>query len=289
MVTKHFAAICLFIGVIIIRSLINRVPVLKKLLFLLFAVAAFLSSCKKDTGTNVTITPADLASVNAQLHGNWIFPVKTLTVLDENGKALFPAQSLPASAYYFDGSSHVDIVPDPQTVLHGTYVLSTKSPGGIYIHINYPDGSSADYQVVMLNGSTLTLAASQPDVYYHNGTLVPTEALTSTTLQRLTGSITGDLVKVTVKNDSIFNVKVYLTRKADGKTVMMDSSSNVNKNYTSIFTAKDGDHIRVDVIGQFLNTYINAYADGFPITGDVLNISAHETSTTNGWNISFPQ
>ena len=117
MVTKHFATICLLLELQVIKSLINPVPVLKKLLFLLLAVAAFLSSCKKDTGTNVTITPADLASVNAQLHGNWIFPVKTLTVLDDNGKALFPAQSLPASAYYFDGSLYNQEIIFPQVLL----------------------------------------------------------------------------------------------------------------------------------------------------------------------------
>ena len=59
-------------------------------------------------------------------------------------------------------------MPDPQTVLHGTYSLSTKN-GGIFIHINYPDGSSSDFQVTMLRGNTLTLASSQPDVYYQNG------------------------------------------------------------------------------------------------------------------------
>jgi len=257
----------------------------------LFITTAFLSSCKKDTGTNVTITPADLGNVNTQLKGSWIYPVKTLTILDDNGKPLFPAQSLPASAFYFDGSSHVDIMPDPETVFHGTYVLSTKSTGGIYVHLNYPDGSTADYQVVMLNASTLTLASSQPDVYYSNGSLISTQALTSTSLQRIGSgtTINGNLVKVTVKNDSIFSVKVYLTRKADGKTVMMDSSSNANKSYVSIFTAQKEDHIKVDVVGQFLNTYINAYADGLPITGDVTNLSSYETVTTNGWNVSFPQ
>jgi hypothetical protein len=186
---------------------------------------------------------------------------------------------------------HVDIMPDPQNVLHGTYVLSTKTTGGIYIHMDYPDGSSTDYQVTMLNATTLTLSASQPDVYYHNGTPVPTEAVTSTSLQRIgSGTVLkGNLVKVTVKNDSIFSIKVFLTRKADGKTVLMDSSSNANKSYTSIFTAQKEDYISVNVIGQFLNTYINAYADGLPITGDVTNVSSHETVTTNGWNISFPQ
>ncbi|WP_426671411.1 hypothetical protein ACPPVU_09250 [Mucilaginibacter sp. McL0603] len=264
---------------------------LKKLLLILFVATAFLSSCKKDTGTNVTITPADLASVNAQLKGSWVFPVKTLTVLDDNGKAMFPPQNLAASAFYFDGFMHVDIMPDPQTVLHGTYVLSTKSTGGIYIHIDYPDGSNTDYQVVMLNGSTLTLSASQPDVYYHNGTLEPTEAVTSTSLQRIgSGTVlNGNLVKITVKNDSVFSVKVYLTRKADGKTILMDSINNTSKAYSSIFTAKTEDHLKVNVIGKFLNTSINAYADGLPIEGDVTNLSSYETVTTDGWNVSFPQ
>jgi hypothetical protein len=69
-------------------------PLLKKLLLILFVATAFLNSCKKDTGTNVTITPADLANVNRQLKGSWVFPVKTLTVLDDNGKAMFPPQNL---------------------------------------------------------------------------------------------------------------------------------------------------------------------------------------------------
>jgi hypothetical protein len=265
--------------------------VLKKLLLILFLGTAFLSSCKKDTGTNVTITPADLANVNIHLKGSWVYPVKTLTVLDDNGKAMFPPQNMASSAFYFDGLMHVDIMPDPQTVLHGTYILSTKTTGGIYIHINYPDGSSTDYQVIMLNGSSLTLSASQPDVYYQNGRLVPTEAVTSTSLQRIASGtvLKGNLVKITVKTDSVFSVKIYLTRKDDGKTILMDSINNASKTYSSIFTANKEDHLRVDIIGQILNTSVNAYADGLPIQGDVINLSAHEIITTNGWNVSFPQ
>ena len=72
-----------------------------KLLLILSVAIAMLSSCKKDTSSDVTITPADLAYENGQIKGSWVFPVKTLTIVDENGKALFPPQTLPASALFF--------------------------------------------------------------------------------------------------------------------------------------------------------------------------------------------
>lgn len=263
---------------------------MKKFLLVLFLTSAILSGCKKDTGTNITLSAADLAVLNGQLKGSWVFPVKTITVVDNNGKALL-GQNLPASAFQFDGISKIEVRPDPLTIDQGTYKLYSKNDGKIYIHINYSDSNGAnneDYQVVMLNSSTLTLTSSQPYVYYSNGVLLPGTAVTSTTLQKLNSAdITGNLARVLVTNDSTFSVKVYVTHPGD-TSKLIDSKANITTGaYNLVFAAKSGDHLYIDVLGKFLTTSINAYFNGLPIQGEIAG-SGNETVTTNGWDIQFP-
>ena len=263
--------------------------ILKKSLFVLLVVATVLGGCTKDAATNVSLTSADINSVNAQLKGSWVFPVKSFAVKDNAGKSLVPDQNLPASAYDFDGGTNVNIRPDPVTVLQGTYSLSTKSTGGLFIHINYPDGTSGDYQVTMLTGQTLTFGTTQPYTFNNNGVLEQAVSVTSTTLQRATPSDkTSNTVKVTVNNAAAYSVEVSLKSHADGKVTLLDSTSSINHPYAIAFHAKAQDQIMVDVVGDMLSTSINAYADGLPINGNLLNISSNETVTSTGWTVQFP-
>lgn len=273
-----------FIENISLKSIIS----LKKFLLVLFVALVTFSGCKKDTSTYVNITTVDVSEINAQLKGSWVFPVKTLTVVDSIGKALLPGQNLPGSAFEFDGYSKVTIRPDAQTVLHGTYTVSTNK-GRIYVEIVYPDATRTSYLVTTLNGQTLTLSTTAPYTYIYSmsGDLLTTVAVTSTVLQKLSSAeVTGDLVRVSVKNDSMFSVKVYVTHTGGG-TILMDSLSNTSKSYDLAFVAKSGDHLKVDVLGGFLRTSINAYYNGLPIPGDV-SVTYGETVTTSGWNVLFP-
>ena len=259
---------------------------MKKVLLIVCVVAAVLNGCRKDTGSNVIITPADIASINGQLKGSWVFPITTLTVVDSMGKAVQPSQNLPAAAFAFDGAGTVTVRPDPLTIQTGSYTLSTKPTGGIFIHVIYSDRSTQDFLVTALTPSALTIASTQPYVYFHNGMLVPTLAVTSTAMKRLNSAdTTGSLVRVAVENDSIFSVKVYLTHS--GTTKLVDSVSNISNSYVLAVPAKSGDHLKVDVLGNFITTAINAYIDGLPINGNI-SATANETVTTSGWNVAFP-
>lgn len=262
---------------------------LKNFVFIIGIVLVVFSGCKKDGGSGMNLTSADIGAINAQLKGSWVFPVKSLTVVDSAGKPVQPSQNLPASAYTFDGYSTVTIRPDPQTILHGTYVLSTTKDG-IFVKITNPDATVVNFQVVQLSSQTLTLISTQPYVYYNGSVLLPTIALTSTTLQKESAAdVTGHLVRVSVKNDSIFSVKVYITQSATGKMVLMDSLVNTSKSYSLAFEAQPNDKLKVDVIGNFLKTSINAYINGLPINGDILNTSVNETITSNGWIVQYPK
>jgi hypothetical protein len=105
-------------------------------------------------------------------------------------------------------------------------------------------------------------------------------------MQKLNSSdINGNLVRVSVKNDSIFSVKVYLVRS--GATTLVDSVVNISNSYALAVPAQEGDHLKIDVLGNFLKTAINAYVSGLPINGDI-SASGNETVTTNGWDVTFP-
>lgn len=143
---------------------------MKKLLLALFISAAVFSSCKKDTGTNVNITGTDLAAINGQLRGTWVFPIETSKIVDSTGATLVPSQSLPAPALQFYSSSGVNIMPDSRTTLKGTFTLSTDK-GFIYLDIVYPDGSTVEYQVLQVTTQTLKLNLTQPYVYLNGSTI----------------------------------------------------------------------------------------------------------------------
>jgi len=259
---------------------------LKKLLLVLLVAGIAFSGCKKDSKSNVTLSQADIAQVNTQLKGTWVFPVKTLTVVDDAGKPLLPGQNLPAAAFAFDGLNTVTIRPDPNTVQTGTYALSGTEDGKLNIHVVYPDNTTQDFKITNLTGTALTIASSEPYVYYHDGVLTPTVAVTSTAMQRLNSAdINGQLVRVAVTHDSAYSVKVYLIH--GGASKLVDSVVNINHPYLIAVPALAGDQLKVDVLGNVLHTAINAYVDGLPITGDI-SASGEETVTTNGWIISFP-
>ncbi len=259
---------------------------MKKIVFILFVIVIVASSCKKDA--NVVITAVDVANTNTQLKGSWVFPIKILTVVDSNGKALRPSQNLAASAFNFDGVSKVDIRPDPITILHGTYTLTTKN-GGFYINIVYPDKTNVNYKIISLSEQSITLASTESTLYHNGHQIVPALAVTSTTLQRRSAAdATGNLVRVVVRNDSVFNVKVYIKTYLTGKTALADSVSKISKSYNFAFAAKPNDQFKVDVIGNFLKTAINAYIDGLPIQGDVLNVSSNEVVTYPTWTVVYP-
>ena len=260
---------------------------MKKFLLILFVTLAVYSGCKKDISNDVTLTAADLAVVSGQLKGSWVFPVKTLNVVDSTGKNMIPPRNEPASAFEFDGVSKVTIRSDPQTEIQSTYTLSTNN-GSMHIAVVNPDNTVTDFKVVMLNTQTLTLTSTEPYIYYNGTQLVPTTAVTSTVLQKLSAAdVSGNFVRVNVKNDSIFNVKVHVLRAGAADTgLLVGSKTGTTGLYSVGFIAHSGDRLKVDVIGSIIKTSINAYFRGLPITG---NISAqnNETITTTGWTVQF--
>ena len=80
---------------------------MKKLLLVLLVAGMAVSGCKKDPWKPSTLSQADIATVNAQLKGTWVFPFRTLTVVDSAGKAVLPVQNIPAAAFAFDGLNTV--------------------------------------------------------------------------------------------------------------------------------------------------------------------------------------
>jgi hypothetical protein len=258
---------------------------LKKYLLILFVALAVFSGCKKDTSSLVTLTSADLAVINGQLKGSWVFPVKTLRVTDNSGKDIVSPVNEPASAFEFDGGSTVIIRPDPLTTLQGTYTLTTVN-GAINVHVVYPNNTTEDYKVVLLNDQALTLNSTQPYIYYNGTQLVPTVAVTTTTLQRLTSAdATGNFARVLVNVSDTYSVKVYVTHPGSA-AALIGSKTDTTGAYSLGFVATSGDVLKIDVVGDPLKTSINAYFRGVPITGQIYS-SADETVTTSGWNILF--
>jgi hypothetical protein len=258
---------------------------LKKYILILFVALAVYTGCKKDTSSLVTLTAADLAVINGQLKGSWVFPVKTLRVPGNNGQDMVPPVNEPASAFEFDGGSKVIIRPDPQTTMQGTYTLSTIN-GTINVHIVYPDNTTEDYTVVLLNDQSLTLNSTQPYIYYNGTELVPTVAVTTTVLQRITSAdATGNFARVLVNVSDTYSVKVYVTHLG-GAPTLVGSKTNATGAYSLGFVATSGDVLKIDVLGDPLKTSINAYFRGIPISGQIYS-SPDETVTTSGWTISF--
>jgi hypothetical protein len=260
---------------------------LKISLYILFIVAVIFGSCQKDTGTNVSITAVDLAIMNGQLKGSWLFPVQTLSVVDSTGHILSPSQNTSAPAFQFDGNQKVNIITDLHSTLTGTYTLST-SKGSIYLNIVYPNGTKEQYQVLLINDQTLKLNSVQHHTYYNGSTPVPATAIINTELKKQNSAdVTGSFIRVMVKSDSIYNVGVYVIHKNPGDTaILLNSKINVIGSYNYAFVSKPGDHLIIDVYGSITRTYLFAYYNGLPFTGQV-NTSAqrNEIITGIGWSI----
>jgi hypothetical protein len=261
---------------------------LKKLLLALFISAAIFSSCKKDTGTNVTITGTDLAAINGQLRGTWVFPTETAKIIDSTGTTLAPSQSLPAPALQFYSSAGVNIMPDSRTTLKGTFTLSTDK-GFIYLDIVYPDGSTVEYQVLQVTTQTLKLNLTQSYVYLNGNTpVLATEVINTVLKKQNSADITGSLARVSVMSDSVYNVRVYLTHPnlpapADS-AILVNSQNNVSGSYNYSFTTNPGDHLTIDINGSPTKTFFYAYYNGLPLTG-LANYTYGGINTTTGWDI----
>ena len=162
-------------------NLVTNSHPLKNFLLALFAAAIMFTGCQKDMGA-VSIKSSDLATINGQLKGTWVFPVQTLSIVDNTGKVLSPAQGIPAPAFQFDGSTKVNIMPDLRTVLKGTYELITKN-GFIYLDVVYPDHTTKEFQVLLVSNETLKLSSTAPYTYTDaNNKPVQGNAVTSTQL-----------------------------------------------------------------------------------------------------------
>ena len=260
---------------------------MKKLLYLLFIAAAMFTGCQKDTSTNVSIGSGDLSAINNQLKGTWVFPVQTMSVVDSMGKPLAANESQASPAFKFDGNAKVDIMPDLHTVIKGTYLLSTKK-GLIYVEVVYPDGTGIKYQVVLLNKETLQLSSTQSTVYYSGDTPIVADAVYNTLLKKQNSAdVTGNLVRVVVVSDSLYNVGVYVSHNtaAPGDTsVLMNSKVSATGTYTYAFVGQPGDHVTVDIFGSVTKTAFYVYYKGIPLTGHKES-GYGEIRTSDGWDI----
>ncbi len=258
---------------------------LKNFLFALFAAAIMFTSCQKDIGDGVSIKSGDLATINGQLKGTWVFPVQTLSIVDNTGKVLSPAKGMPAPAFQFDGSTKVNIMPDLRTVLKGTYELTTKN-GFIYLDVVYPDHTTTEFQVLLVSNETLKLSSTAPYTYTDaNNKPVQGNAITSTQLKKQNSAdVTGSFISVSVVSDSLFNVGVYVTHSGDDTATLQNSKENVIGTYNYAFVAKSGDNLAIDLLGSPAGSNFYAYYKGIPLSGAV-QVEGNEIKTGRGWNI----
>jgi hypothetical protein len=251
-------------------------------------VAGVFYGCKKDSSTVVNVTTADVAAVNSQLKGMWVFPVDDQQIVDLSGKSLGTLQYLPSPALQFDGSSKVIIYKDTKTTLNGTYTLSTKN-GFIYLNLTYPDGTVINYQVTYVDSQTLKLVSAEPYVYYNNDNPEPATALSNVFLKKQSSAdVTGSLINVVVTSDTIYSVTVSVTHtkaKAPGDTTaLLDSKVNYTGIYSYTFPAQSGDQLTVDIAGDYTRTTFYAYYNGVPMWGNT-GYLFEEIKTTTGWTV----
>lgn len=258
---------------------------MKKILFILFVAAVALTSCQKDTGTNVTITANDLVSISSQLKGTWVYPSQNIKYVDGSGKSVLPTQNLAGAAFEFDGDSKVNIITDLKTTLKGTYKLSSQK-GQIYLTVTYPDATSTKYQVLQADNQTLKLLSNQAYTYFDNsGNQADATAVTNTTLSRQNGADrTGSLIRVMAGSDSTFNVSVYVIHKSADTSSMLDSKQGLINNYSFQFAAKPGDQLAVTMLGNATGTYFNAYYNGIPMSG-AIDVQGNQLQTSSGWQV----
>jgi hypothetical protein len=260
---------------------------LKKFLFTLFVAATILAGCQKDPGTNVTIKPADLVSINSQLKGTWLFPAQTVAYVDNSGKSVLPSQDVAAPAFEFDGNRSVNIMPDTHTILKGTYTLSTNK-GNIFLNIVYPDDTKVQYEVMQANNQLLKLNSTQPYTFYDlSGNAINASEVINTTLQRENSAdVTGSLVRVAAYSDSTYSINIHVMHansKVDTATLITNSPS-VNGQYNYSFIGKPGDHVIIDMVGSPFSSSFYAYFNGLPVSGNIVS-TGNEMTTSTGWDV----
>lgn len=264
---------------------------LKKFLYVLFAIAAVLTGCKKDTSTLVNITASDLTTINNQLKGTWLFPIGYQRIIEPASGAIDSVFYAPAPALQFDGGSAVNILQDTKTTIKGTYSLSTKK-GMIYVDVTYPNGDDVLYQVLSVNAQTLKLESTTPYAPINQETTSGSGQMlqSDVTMTKQTGAdVSGHLIHIVVKSDkSYYSVSVSVTHTrlpapADS-TILLNSKINTLGNYTYEFMAKSGDQLYVDVLGDYAQTSFYAFYDGIPMAGNI-GYDFQEIKTTTGWMV----
>ncbi|MBS1529967.1 MAG: hypothetical protein JSU01_06650 [Bacteroidetes bacterium] len=257
---------------------------MKRLLLILCISAAVIYGCKKDSGTNVNVNSSDVAVINSQLKGTWLFPIDNQTITDISGAVLSNNGYVAAPALEFNGGSGVTIINNLQVRTTGTYQLSTKN-GLIYLDITDSKGNDVTYQVLQINNLTLKLVSKAPYTYYNNGTPEPAETVSNITLQKQSSAdVTGGFVTVEVISNVAYNVNVFVTHTKGADTaVLLDSKQNVNGIYTFAFPAKTGDQLNADVAGDYSQSAFYVYYNGIPMTGSLSVPGGQEFKTTTGW------
>jgi hypothetical protein len=266
-------------------NLVTNFHPLKNFLFALFAAVIVFAGCQKDTNASVSLQSSDLAAINSQLKGTWLFPVQTLSVVDNSGKILSPAKKMPAPAFQFDGSTKVNIMPDLSTVLKGTYELTTKN-GFIYLNVTYPDKTSVTFQVLLVSNQILKLTSTAPYTYLDaNNKPLQGNSVINTQLKRQNSAdVTGSFISVSVVNDSLFNVGVYVTHLGVDTATLLNTKQMGTGTYNYAFLGKHGDHLTIDLLGSITDANLYAYYKGIPLTGEV-NAEPNEIKTNRGWNL----
>jgi len=258
----------------------------KKLLLILLIAATAIYGCKKDSSTKVNVTSSDVAVINGELKGLWLFPTNNQTITDESGKLLASNGYLSAPAYEFNGGGGVTIILNTDTRNTGTYQLSTKD-GLIYLDVTDNKGVDITYQVLSINSQTLKIVSKTPTVYNNGTENIPAETVSNIILQKQSSADqTGKLIKVVVTGAAApFNISVFVTHTTGADTaVLLDTKQSVVGTYNFAFPTTAGDQLNAVIDGDYSLTSFYAYYDGLPMTGD-LSYGANEFKTTGGWKV----
>jgi len=251
----------------------------------LFSAAVVFFGCKKDVGTTVSLTSSDMATINGELKGLWLFPTDNQQIQDTTGKTLADNGYIAAPAMQFDGGSGVTLYTNLQTQQKGTYQLSTKN-GFIYLDVTYPDSTGVTYQVLVLTSQTLKLISTEPYVYYSGATPIPAKSVSNVALQKENSAdVTGKLVKVFIASGTTYSVNVYVTHTLKADTpVLVETKQNIKGTFSFAFPATSGDQLNVDVLGDPGQISFYGYYNGLPMSGD-FSYGAQEFKTTKGWMV----
>jgi hypothetical protein len=267
-------------------ELVTNFHPLKNFLLALFAAVIMFAGCQKDTNASVSLQSSDLAAINSQLKGTWVFPVQTLSVFDNTGKVLSPPQGMSAPAFQFDGNTKVNIMPDQSTVLKGTYELTTKN-GFIYLSVTYPDNTNVSFQVLLVSNQLLKLSSTAPYTYLDaNNKSVQGNVVTNTQLKRQSSAdITGNFITVSVMSDSLFNVGIYVTPLGVDTARLLNSKEKGIGTYNYAFLGKHGDHVTIDLLGSVTGSSFYAYYKGIPFGGNVQALTNELKTGASGWTV----